>query len=150
MLGVTGSGASHVRFRFESSRGSAAALTFRLPLQREAHRQVSSGHFSRHYQLHFTHFYTRHRRYLDPVREGDNSLSTLNLERSLRSSLSDVMATQTTPQSATSKRPGKMASSQSLNHLLNFTLPPRQTHQYQSMPRRKRTTNQQVWNKERE
>ena len=146
MLGVTGSGASHVRFRFESSRGSAAALTFRLPLQREAHRQVSSGHFSRHYQLHFTHFYTRHRRYLDLVREGDNSLPTLNLERSL----SDVMATQTTPQSATSKRPGKMASSQSLNHLLNFTLPPRQTHQYQSMPRRKRTTNQQVWNKERE
>ncbi|KAK7686736.1 hypothetical protein QCA50_010336 [Cerrena zonata] len=60
------------------------------------------------------------------------------------------MATQTpAPQSATSKRPGKMTASQSLNHLLNFTLPPRQTHQFQSLPRRKRTTNQQVWNKER-
>ncbi|CAL1694077.1 unnamed protein product [Somion occarium] len=42
-----------------------------------------------------------------------------------------------------------MATSQSLNHLLNFTLPPRQTHQYQSLPRRKKTANQQVWNKER-
>ncbi|KAJ3534920.1 hypothetical protein NM688_g7058 [Phlebia brevispora] len=44
----------------------------------------------------------------------------------------------------------KMASSQSLNHLLNFSLPPRQTHQYQSLPRRRKPGAQQaVWNKER-
>ncbi|OAX38389.1 hypothetical protein K503DRAFT_770550 [Rhizopogon vinicolor AM-OR11-026] len=42
-----------------------------------------------------------------------------------------------------------MASNQSLNHLLNFTLPPRQT-QPQSLPRRSRkTVNPAVWNKER-
>ncbi|KIJ65064.1 hypothetical protein HYDPIDRAFT_110960 [Hydnomerulius pinastri MD-312] len=50
---------------------------------------------------------------------------------------------------STPKRPAKMASSQSLNHLLNFTLPPRQT-QPQSLPRRsKKPTAQGVWNKER-
>ncbi|KAH7923901.1 hypothetical protein BV22DRAFT_1091966 [Leucogyrophana mollusca] len=49
----------------------------------------------------------------------------------------------------TPKRPAKMASSQSLNHLLNFTLPPRQT-QPMSLPRRSRKTGSQpVWNKER-
>ncbi|KIJ21979.1 hypothetical protein PAXINDRAFT_105678 [Paxillus involutus ATCC 200175] len=49
----------------------------------------------------------------------------------------------------TPKRPAKMASSQSLNHLLNFTLPPRQT-QPQSLPRRsKKPTSQGIWNKER-
>ncbi|KDQ63141.1 hypothetical protein JAAARDRAFT_147139 [Jaapia argillacea MUCL 33604] len=44
-----------------------------------------------------------------------------------------------------------MASSQSLNHLLNFTLPPRQTQNVQSIPRRSRRTGTQqgVWNKER-
>ncbi|OBZ68392.1 putative RING finger protein P8B7.23 [Grifola frondosa] len=44
-----------------------------------------------------------------------------------------------------------MASTQSLNHLLNFTLPPRQTHTPQSLPRRTRRTgtHQGVWNKER-
>lgn len=50
----------------------------------------------------------------------------------------------------TPKRPSKMASSQSLNHLLNFTLPPRQTHS-QSLPRRgKKSTTHGVWNKESE
>jgi hypothetical protein len=50
-----------------------------------------------------------------------------------------------------SKRPAKMASSQSLNHLLNFSLPPRQTHQYNSAPRRRKPgQHQAVWNKERE
>lgn len=49
------------------------------------------------------------------------------------------------------KRPSKMASSQSLNHLLNFSLPPRQSHLYQNLPRRrKQGGNQAVWNKERE
>ncbi|THH00696.1 hypothetical protein EW026_g1873 [Hermanssonia centrifuga] len=43
-----------------------------------------------------------------------------------------------------------MASNQSLNHLLNFSLPPRQAHQYQSLPRRRKpATHQVVWNKER-
>lgn len=50
----------------------------------------------------------------------------------------------------TPKRTSKMASSQSLNHLLNFTLPPRQTHS-QSLPRRgKKSTAHGVWNKESE
>ncbi len=45
----------------------------------------------------------------------------------------------------------KMATSQSLNHLLNFSLPPRQTHQFQSLPRRRKAnTLQPVWNQERE
>ncbi|KAI0094249.1 hypothetical protein BDY19DRAFT_879789 [Irpex rosettiformis] len=49
-----------------------------------------------------------------------------------------------------SKRPSKMASTQSLNHLLNFSLPPRQVHQYSSPIRRKKQgQNQAVWNKER-
>ncbi|KAF9786688.1 hypothetical protein BJ322DRAFT_1051407 [Thelephora terrestris] len=45
--------------------------------------------------------------------------------------------------------PKRMSSTQSLNHLLNFTLPPRQSHQ--SAPRRTRRTNEssQAWNKER-
>lgn len=48
------------------------------------------------------------------------------------------------------KRPAKMASSQSLNHLLNFSLPPRQVHQYNNAPRRrKQGQNQTTWNKER-
>lgn len=48
----------------------------------------------------------------------------------------------------TPKRGSKMASSQSLNHLLNFTLPPRQTPS-QSLPRRgKRSAAHGVWNKE--
>ncbi|KAI1793979.1 hypothetical protein LXA43DRAFT_185506 [Ganoderma leucocontextum] len=48
------------------------------------------------------------------------------------------------------KRSAK-APAQSLNHLLNFTLPPRQTHYNQSIPRRARRTGNQygVWNKER-
>ena len=52
----------------------------------------------------------------------------------------------------TPKRVAKSASSQSLNHLLNFSLPPRQTQQVQSLPRRSRRhgTTQGVWNKERE
>ncbi|KAG9314162.1 hypothetical protein JVU11DRAFT_4948 [Chiua virens] len=52
------------------------------------------------------------------------------------------------PGQTTPKRPSKMASSQSLNHLLNFTLPPRQTHS-QSLPRRGKKSTTQVWNKER-
>ncbi|CCL98094.1 uncharacterized protein FIBRA_00088 [Fibroporia radiculosa] len=61
------------------------------------------------------------------------------------------MSTQsfTGSQGAKSNRPAKMASSQSLNHLLNFTLPPRQSHQHQSFPRRNRkSTHPAVWNKE--
>ncbi|KAH8099309.1 hypothetical protein BXZ70DRAFT_943220 [Cristinia sonorae] len=57
-----------------------------------------------------------------------------------------------TPQGATPKRSVKMASNQSLNHLLNFTLPPRQTPQYHDIPARRRKTggNQHgFWNKER-
>ncbi|OSX66919.1 hypothetical protein POSPLADRAFT_1042221 [Postia placenta MAD-698-R-SB12] len=44
-----------------------------------------------------------------------------------------------------------MVSSQSLNHLLNFTLPPRQSHHNQSLPRRNRRSNAHpaIWNKER-
>lgn len=44
-----------------------------------------------------------------------------------------------------------MAANQSLNHLLNFSLPPRQSHTVQSIPRRSRRTGTQqgVWNKER-
>ncbi|KAI0041901.1 hypothetical protein FA95DRAFT_1682920 [Auriscalpium vulgare] len=59
-------------------------------------------------------------------------------------------ATQSTPAASTPKRTSKSASSQSLNHLLNFTLPPRQT-QIQSLPRRSRRNGPQygVWNKER-
>ncbi|KAL4246962.1 RING-finger protein MAG2/RNF10 [Abortiporus biennis] len=54
-----------------------------------------------------------------------------------------------TTHSSSAKRNTKMASSQSINHLLNFTLPPRQTHQYHNLPRRRKTGTQQVWNKER-
>ncbi|KAJ7201336.1 hypothetical protein GGX14DRAFT_656345 [Mycena pura] len=51
----------------------------------------------------------------------------------------------------TPKRASKMASNQSLNHLLNFSLPPRQTQPLPSLPRRSRKTgaHQGVWNKER-
>ncbi|KAI9455916.1 hypothetical protein BJY52DRAFT_1278098 [Lactarius psammicola] len=64
------------------------------------------------------------------------------------------MAAQGTTRSTnppTPKRVTKSASSQSLNHLLNFSLPPRQSHQVQSLPRRSRRhgTTQGVWNKER-
>ncbi|KAF7793449.1 hypothetical protein EIP86_004561 [Pleurotus ostreatoroseus] len=45
----------------------------------------------------------------------------------------------------------KMANAQSLNHLLNFSLPPRQNHQYQSLPRRRKPgVHQPVLSKERE
>ncbi|KZT74957.1 hypothetical protein DAEQUDRAFT_720147 [Daedalea quercina L-15889] len=56
-----------------------------------------------------------------------------------------------TPPSSKPKRSSKMTSSQSLNHLLNFTLPPRQSHHNQSLPRRTRRSNAHpaVWNKER-
>ncbi|EAU92302.1 alkylbase DNA N-glycosylase [Coprinopsis cinerea okayama7 len=51
------------------------------------------------------------------------------------------------------KRMNKMASNQTinLNHLLNFTLPPRQTRPLNSIPRRSRKTGNVhgVWNKER-
>lgn len=61
--------------------------------------------------------------------------------------MSVLMASEPSGQN-TPKRPSKMASSQSLNHLLNFTLPPRQTHS-QSLPRRgKKSTTQGIWNKE--
>lgn len=44
-----------------------------------------------------------------------------------------------------------MASGQSLSDLLNFSLPPRQSQQYQSLPRRKKPgTHPAVWNRERE
>ncbi|THH11058.1 hypothetical protein EW145_g909 [Phellinidium pouzarii] len=49
-----------------------------------------------------------------------------------------------------SKRSNKMTSGQSLNHLLNFTLPPRQMQASQNIPRRSRKTSSGygVWNKE--
>ncbi|KAH9964134.1 hypothetical protein BC827DRAFT_1189134 [Russula dissimulans] len=52
---------------------------------------------------------------------------------------------------STPKRAPKSPSAQSLNHLLNFSLPPRQTQQAQSLPRRSRRhgTSHGVWNKER-
>ncbi|KAG6811574.1 hypothetical protein H0H92_006823 [Tricholoma furcatifolium] len=51
----------------------------------------------------------------------------------------------------TPRRVQKMASSQNMNHLLNFTLPPRQARPPVSVPRRSRKTGTQqgVWNKER-
>ncbi|KAG6846100.1 hypothetical protein H0H87_006464 [Tephrocybe sp. NHM501043] len=55
-------------------------------------------------------------------------------------------------QLATPKRVQKMASSQNMNHLLNFTLPPRQARPPTNLPRRssrKTGTQQGVWNKER-
>ncbi|KAG6851336.1 hypothetical protein H0H93_005734 [Arthromyces matolae] len=61
------------------------------------------------------------------------------------------MASIQASQPAAHRRVQKMGSSQNLNHLLNFTLPPRQTRPPVSIPRRsKRTGTQQgVWNKER-
>lgn len=62
--------------------------------------------------------------------------------------MSPQMASEPTGQ-MTPKRPAKMTSTQSLNHLLNFTLPPRHT-QPQSFPRRgKKSSGHGVWNKER-
>ena len=53
----------------------------------------------------------------------------------------------------TPSRASKMAANQfvNLNHLLNFTLPPRQTRPLNNIPRRSRKsgTSQGVWNKER-
>ncbi|KAF8167481.1 hypothetical protein B0H34DRAFT_779216 [Crassisporium funariophilum] len=51
----------------------------------------------------------------------------------------------------TNNRLKKMPANQSLNHLLNFSLPPRQTRPLSSLPRRSRKTGttQGVWNKER-
>ncbi|KAJ7070552.1 hypothetical protein C8F01DRAFT_1206344 [Mycena amicta] len=51
----------------------------------------------------------------------------------------------------TPRRASKMASNQNLNHLLSFTLPPRQTQPPPSLPRRSRKTgtNHGIWNKER-
>lgn len=63
---------------------------------------------------------------------------------------------QDSTESTTPKRSAapKMAShhGQSLNHLLNFTLPPRQYQVSQNIPRRSRknASSHQVWNKERE
>ncbi|KAJ3575247.1 hypothetical protein NP233_g1231 [Leucocoprinus birnbaumii] len=59
----------------------------------------------------------------------------------------------TANQPNTTKRGPKMAANQpaNLNHLLNFTLPPRQSRPLSSIPRRSRKTGttQGVWNKER-
>ncbi|RDB29105.1 putative RING finger protein P8B7.23 [Hypsizygus marmoreus] len=54
-------------------------------------------------------------------------------------------------QPTTPKRVSKMASTQNMNHLLNFTLPPRQARPPVNLPRRSRKTGTQqgVWNKER-
>ncbi|KAG5647670.1 hypothetical protein DXG03_008393 [Asterophora parasitica] len=59
--------------------------------------------------------------------------------------------TSTPLQPATPKRVQKMASSQNVNHLLNFTLPPRHARPPVNLPRRSRKTGTQqgVWNKER-
>ena len=65
-----------------------------------------------------------------------------------------IMAAQSTTRPSNPPTPKRVAksASQSLNHLLNFSLPPRQTQQVQSLPRRSRRhgTTQGVWNKERE
>jgi len=55
-----------------------------------------------------------------------------------------------TPSQTSKRSSSRMSSTQSLNHLLSFTLPPRQSPQ--NLPRRTRKTNgsNQVWNKERE
>ncbi|KAH7886010.1 hypothetical protein F5I97DRAFT_2024996 [Phlebopus sp. FC_14] len=58
------------------------------------------------------------------------------------------MASQTTGH-ITPKRPTKLASSQSLNHLLNFTLPPRRVHPQSSPRRSKKSPSQGAWNNER-
>lgn len=75
------------------------------------------------------------------LREGRNPTTTMADQSTTRPS-----------NPSTPKRVAKSASSQSLNHLLNFSLPPRQIHQAQSLPRRSRRhgTTQGVWNKERE
>ncbi|THH33397.1 hypothetical protein EUX98_g787 [Antrodiella citrinella] len=55
-----------------------------------------------------------------------------------------------TPQGAPA--PKRSVKTESLNHLLNFTLPPRQTHQFQNLPARRRKTGGSqhgFWNKER-
>jgi hypothetical protein len=60
------------------------------------------------------------------------------------------MTSQLRVQATAPQRPPKMASNQSLNHLLNFTLPPRQI-QPQIVPRRsKKAVHSAVWNKESE
>lgn len=62
------------------------------------------------------------------------------------------MASTPTSQATTPKRASKMASqSLNVNHLLNFTLPPRQVRAPANIPRRSRKTgtHQGVWNKER-
>ncbi|KAG5639560.1 hypothetical protein H0H81_012231 [Sphagnurus paluster] len=60
------------------------------------------------------------------------------------------MSSTPTSQPATPKRVQKMASAQNMNHLLNFTLPPRAQPPV-NLPRRSRKmgTHQGVWNKER-
>ncbi|KAK0208664.1 hypothetical protein DFS33DRAFT_1304903 [Desarmillaria ectypa] len=62
--------------------------------------------------------------------------------------MTSLSASQATPP----KRASKMASPVNLNHLLNFTLPPRQSQTPSSVPRRSRRTggtHHGVWNKER-
>ncbi|KAK0246160.1 hypothetical protein EDD85DRAFT_931709 [Armillaria nabsnona] len=62
--------------------------------------------------------------------------------------MTSLSASQTTPP----KRASKMASQVNLNHLLNFTLPPRESQTPSSAPRRSRRTGgtrHGVWNKER-
>ncbi|KAF9469675.1 hypothetical protein BDZ94DRAFT_1180997 [Collybia nuda] len=63
------------------------------------------------------------------------------------------MASTPATQTITSKRASKMTTSQSVNvnHLLNFTLPPRQVRAPANIPRRSRKTDTHhgVWNKER-
>ena len=80
-------------------------------------------------------------------------LSLLSLREGRNPTLSMAAQSTTRPSNPpTPKRVAKSASAQSLNHLLNFSLPPRQTQQVQSLPRRSRRhgTTHGVWNKERE
>ena len=65
--------------------------------------------------------------------------------------LSSMSSFSGTPNATNSKRASKMNSQAvNLNHLLNFTLPPRQAQPLANLPRRsRRTGTQQVWNKER-
>ncbi|KAG2159606.1 uncharacterized protein EDB93DRAFT_1073895 [Suillus bovinus] len=59
------------------------------------------------------------------------------------------MTLQLRAQAPAPKRPPKMASNQSLNHLLNFTLPPRQIQPHIVPRRSKKAVHSAVWNKER-
>jgi hypothetical protein len=71
--------------------------------------------------------------------------------RTAAASVQDPMTASVT-QRTTTRHMTKMPSNQSLNHLLNFTLAPRQSQPAQALPRRSRkpASHQAVWHKESE